>query len=93
MRWLVGLLMTGLVLLILGIAVVATAPRPPATSAPAAHAFDASQLAVDSQMTQFMAVQSQMGNDGMLERSSDPVYLTALEAYSHQIDRMLGRTP
>ncbi len=39
------------------------------------------------------AMDAQMQSNGMLQRSQDRHYLAALEAYGHEIDKMLGRSP
>ncbi|HKZ75800.1 MAG TPA: hypothetical protein VJ259_03975 [Actinomycetota bacterium] len=44
-------------------------------------------------MTEQMAVQTAMGEAGMLARSADPGYLRALEQHTYRFDRMLGRVP
>ena len=47
----------------------------------------------DRAMTERMAVQTSMAEEGMLARSADPAYIEALEDHVRWFDRMLGRTP
>lgn len=50
-------------------------------------------LEADRTMTQQMAVQTSMADTGMLQRSSNPAYVRALERHVYEFDRMLGRVP
>ena len=56
-------------------------------------------LEADRRMTEQMVVsvgpgmEAQMRSNGMLERSSDPAYVDALERHVYDFERMLGRVP
>ncbi len=95
MRWLIGLVTTGLVVLVTFVALAIATSDPVPSSGTYAHAL----LEADRAMTQRMSVdvgigmQYQMGDYGMLERSQNPEYLRALEEHTRQFDRMLGLNP
>ncbi len=97
MKWLISVVDFWLALLmaVVVLVVVKGGPRSPNP----VHGYPASIVAADWAMTQQMAtsigpgIDAQMQSSGMLQRSQDPHYLAALEAYGHQIDKMLGRSP
>lgn len=89
MKWLIGLVTTGIVV-VAAFIVLAVASR--SGVVPVAH-YPTSLLEADRVMTQEMATQVHMGEDGMLGRSADQNYVRALEEYIRQFDRMLGRVP
>ncbi len=90
MRWLIGLIGTGIVVLIAFVILVAATYEPRrGDHSPYPH----SLLEADRVMTERMAVQTSMAEEGMLARSADPVYLEALEEHVRWFDRMLGRVP
>lgn len=89
MKWVIGLATTGLVVLVTFVAVGLTGGGDPRGSSAYPH----SLLEADRVMTERMAVQTWMAEDGMLLRSADPTYVRALEEHSQQFDRMLARVP
>lgn len=92
MRWAIGLVVTGMVVFtaFLVLAIGSSAPDP------AMGAFPPSLLDQDVVMTQRMAtdvgsgMQASMNAQGMLERSSNPVYVRALEEHLRLYERSLG---
>ena len=99
MKWFLGIVALYLAtLLAAGILVAVNLGRGPASPTPS-HVYSSEVIAADYAMTQEMAISGGPGMDarmqsyGMLDRSQDPSYLAALEAYSRQIDRMVGRSP
>lgn len=88
-RWLVGLVLTGMVVSVAFVVLVITSSVSPSSLSGYSHSI----LEQDRWMTEQMAVQSSMGEDGMLQRSRDPAYVRALEDHVRQFDRMVGRTP
>ena len=89
MKWLMGLVTTGFVMMVTAI-VLATSFSQPSEGV---GSYSQSQLEADRVMTEQMAVQTSMGPDGMLQRSADPGYMRALEQYIQQFNRMSGATP
>jgi len=89
-KWLVGLVITGLVVFTTFVVLAVLSFSEPSSGE---NVYPQSLLERDRVMTERMAVQSMMGEDGMLERSQDPEYVRALEEHTRQFDRMLGRTP
>jgi hypothetical protein len=95
MRWLIGLVGTGVVVFVTFL----TLALATSSSVPSSGGFPHSLLEADRVMTERMGtdvgagMQYQMESYGMLERSADPRYLRALEAHTLQFDRMLGRAP
>lgn len=97
MKWLISVISGWLAVLLLVVVLVVanSGPNTPNST----HGYPTSVLATDWAMTQQMAISvgpamdARMQNYGMLQRSEDPHYLAALEAYGLQIDRMLGRSP
>lgn len=90
MKWLVGLIGTGVVVLVAFVVLVIAFGQPGASTHPA---YPHSLLERDRVMTERMAVQTYMAEEGMLQRSADPAYVAALEDHVRWFDRMLGRTP
>jgi len=97
MKWLIWLV--GLWLALLMAVVVLAVVKGGPTSPNPVHGYPANVVATDWAMTQQMAtsvgpgMDAQMQSYSMLQRSQDPNYLAALEAYGYQIDKMLGRSP
>lgn len=95
MKWLIGLVTTGFVVLVTFLVLAVTMSEP----APSSGMFPHSLLEADRVMADRMAVdvgtgmQYTMAGNGMLERSSNPAYLRTLEEHTRQFDRMLGRVP
>lgn len=87
--WLVGLVLTGMVVSLAFVALVIASSVSPSSLSGYSHSI----LEQDRVMTEQMAVQSSMGEDGMLQRSRDPAYVRALEDHVRQFDRMVGRIP
>ncbi len=95
MKWLIGLVTTGAVVVVTFLVLAITTSQPMPSSGAYPHAL----LEADRAMTQRMSVdvgigmQLQMVEYGMLERSANPEYLRALEEHTRQFDRTLGLTP
>jgi hypothetical protein len=89
-RWLVGLVLMGMVVtLAFAVMVISSS-----VGSSGMNGYSHSLLEQDRVMTEQMAVQSSMGPEGMLQRSQDPAYVSALEEHVRQFDRMVGgRTP
>lgn len=102
MKLLIGL--TVVLLALVGVIVGVAAASPPTLSTAPSHGGTAympagvshAQLESDVAMTQEMSVGNHAGHNcaaGMLQRSSDPAYLRALEQHAADLDRMLARSP
>lgn len=89
-RWILGLVATGMVI---SWTVIVLAMASSSGDSSRVDGYPHSLLEQDRRMTEQMAVQSSMGENGMLARSQDPAYIRALEEHVRQFDRMLGRTP
>ena len=89
-RWIVGLVATGMVV---SWTVIVLAMTLSSADSSSMGGYPHSLLEQDRRMTEQMALQSTMGEDGMLARSQDPAYVSALEEHVRQFDRMVGRTP
>jgi hypothetical protein len=85
----VGLVLTGTVVSLTFVVLVISSSVSSSSMSRFAHAL----LEQDRVMTEQMAVQSDMGEDDMLQRSQDPAYVRALEEHVQQFDRAVGRTP
>ena len=84
------------VLVLMGILVMGTffvAAPIVASRTPDAPHISHALLEADKAMTQQMAVQTYMEDTGMLQRSSNPAYVRALEQHVYEFYRMLGRVP
>ncbi len=88
-NWFVGLVLTGMVVSLTFVVLVISF----SVSSSSVSGYSHSLLEQDRVMTEQMAVQSTMGEDGMLQRSQDPAYVRALEEHIRQFDRMVGGTP
>jgi len=95
MKWLIGLVTTGFVVFVTFLVVAVTMSEP----APSSGMFPHSMLEADRVMAERMAVdvgtgmQYTMAANGMLERSSNPAYLRALEEHTYWFEKSLGRVP
>jgi len=89
MKWLIGLVTTGFVVLVTFVVLAVSFSQPSDGMSSYSH----SQLDADRVMTQQMAVQTTMPESGMLQRSMDTGYLNALEQHVQQFNRMIGATP
>lgn len=89
MRWLVALVTTGFVVIVTFVVLAVSL----SSSSTEMGSYSHSQLEADRVMTEQMAVQTAMGPDGMLQRSTDPGYVQALEQHIRQFDRSIGLTP
>lgn len=89
MKWLIGLVTTGFIVFVTFV-VLAISFSPSSTDV---GSYSHSQLEADRVMTEQMAVQSAMGPDGLLQRSTDPGYVKALEQHIQQFNRTIGATP
>ena len=90
LRWLVSLVATGMVVSFIVVVLLMVSSSGGSSSM---SGYTHSLLEQDRAMTEQMAVQSSMGEGGMLQRSQDPAYLRALEEHIRQFDRMVGRIP
>ena len=90
MKWFVsGLVTTGFLVVVTFVVLAVSLSQP----SEGMSAYSHSQLDADRAMTQQMAVQTTMGESGMLQRSADPGYLKALEQHVQQFNGMFGATP
>ena len=95
MKWLIGLVTTGFVVFVTFLVLVLTMSEP----APSSGMFPHSMLEAHRVMTDRMALdvgtgmQLTMAGNGMLERSSNPAYLRALEEHTYWFEKSLGRVP
>ncbi len=75
--------------------------RSPTSTGATSRVYSDDVLSRANSMTQLMSVPSPItgheyhlhANDEQLQLSSDPEFVRELEAYRHQVDRLLGRSP
>ena len=89
MKWFVGLVVTQVLVFVTFLVMAIATTAPGSDSGAYSHAV----LEADRRMTEQMAVQTSMAETGMIQRSADPAYLSALKEHVRQFDRMLARTP